>query len=70
MARNSSPGPGPVHAPSDVSLRQQLLLLNAGASKIVCLCSILALISGATLKISAQSPSPDETFASRARLGW
>lgn len=45
VARNNSPGPGPVQAASDVSLRQQLLLLNAGASKIVCLCSIFSLVN-------------------------
>lgn len=41
VARISSPGPGPVQAASDVPARQQLLLLSEGASKIVCLCSIV-----------------------------
>lgn len=41
VARISSPGPGPVQAASDVPPRQQLLLLSDGASKIVCLCSIV-----------------------------
>lgn len=65
VARISSPGPGPVHAASDVPPRQQLLLLSEGASSIVCLCSII--IWPLTFPRDYGAESPDETPVSRSR---
>lgn len=69
-ARNNSPGPGPDQASSEVSLCQQLLLLSAGASMIVCLCSIFLPIGVFNFENRSRPPGPDETILSRARQDW